>query len=682
MTKMTLGRLLAAGAVVAACGSLATAYDYDTTGKAGLFNTTKMGTLVKGAGGSFDAVRVFAPHILDETDGQYNAVAVQNVGGNPVGVVTTFLGGAAAASRSITVLGTIDNTAAPCGFFSPLGSNDVILDENDTSDSLGTFLPDGTIVFRENFAGVQQNNIAFETGIVGIAAQPCAPDNLPTNKVFGNFCGIDALSGVGSVFLGTPGALRNAGVVWTGVTTFNNGTTGSPPCGGLTGTGVWTGTGADPNAPLAFWLASATPLPVTVPTTDADEVRQTQPVIRMINTPAGGTMPYAVFGVGFSAGMVTPTPLSGGSARPVYFAVDEISGGGLFDANTVYIEADKALGMQAGNRPGDAGYDINNTLPTSRFIDHQATGGGAGPFVNSQFDMNNKGEIVTLWEDLNTTPRVTQVRLYRPIWNAANTRIIGYQSPVVIADNVADPFIVDTLQTTGAAPTFTLANLVPFSGVSIADTSAIAYVAVTEKFEAFRDLDMNPATPDNVVLLNTTNGLYYVEPTTGSTHEIVRGGQTGDILLDTSAAGQRDLHVGAFFVDTNSDSFQREGLSDDGQWLAVTFRDGGNENATDQDLDMFADLGGWLKVRGSAAMTGETSVRGTLMINVGAFTATPACPGDVNGDGMVGLADIAGITSCWNQPASCNPGADQDGNGVIGLSDIALVTGNWAAVCP
>ncbi len=62
--------------------------------------------------------------------------------------------------------------------------------------------------------------------------------------------------------------------------------------------------------------------------------------------------------------------------------------------------------------------------------------------------------------------------------------------------------------------------------------------------------------------------------------------------------------------------------------------------------------------------------------------APPACPGDVNGDGMVGLADIAGITTCWNQPAACNPGADQNGDGSIGLADIAIVTSNWAAVCP
>ncbi len=62
--------------------------------------------------------------------------------------------------------------------------------------------------------------------------------------------------------------------------------------------------------------------------------------------------------------------------------------------------------------------------------------------------------------------------------------------------------------------------------------------------------------------------------------------------------------------------------------------------------------------------------------------STPACPGDVNGDGMVGLADIAGITTCWNQPAACNPGADQSGDGTIGLADIAVVTSNWATTCP
>ncbi len=61
----------------------------------------------------------------------------------------------------------------------------------------------------------------------------------------------------------------------------------------------------------------------------------------------------------------------------------------------------------------------------------------------------------------------------------------------------------------------------------------------------------------------------------------------------------------------------------------------------------------------------------------------PSCPGDVNGDGMVGLADIAIITSNWTFTVPPAPvAADLDANGSIGLGDIAVVIGNWGAVCP
>ncbi|HVZ94729.1 MAG TPA: dockerin type I domain-containing protein [Phycisphaerales bacterium] len=59
----------------------------------------------------------------------------------------------------------------------------------------------------------------------------------------------------------------------------------------------------------------------------------------------------------------------------------------------------------------------------------------------------------------------------------------------------------------------------------------------------------------------------------------------------------------------------------------------------------------------------------------------PPCIGDINGDRRVGLADIARIIQCWNQPASCNTAADLDGSGAIGLGDIAKVIQHWACCC-
>lgn len=61
----------------------------------------------------------------------------------------------------------------------------------------------------------------------------------------------------------------------------------------------------------------------------------------------------------------------------------------------------------------------------------------------------------------------------------------------------------------------------------------------------------------------------------------------------------------------------------------------------------------------------------------------PACPGDANGDGMVGLGDIAAVTTNWAQLVPPAPAsADLDGSGDIGLGDIAVVVQNWATSCP
>lgn len=65
-----------------------------------------------------------------------------------------------------------------------------------------------------------------------------------------------------------------------------------------------------------------------------------------------------------------------------------------------------------------------------------------------------------------------------------------------------------------------------------------------------------------------------------------------------------------------------------------------------------------------------------------AAAVTPACPGDADADGNVGLSDIAAIITCWGQSAACNPPADLDASGDLGLGDIAAVVTAWGNVCP
>lgn len=60
----------------------------------------------------------------------------------------------------------------------------------------------------------------------------------------------------------------------------------------------------------------------------------------------------------------------------------------------------------------------------------------------------------------------------------------------------------------------------------------------------------------------------------------------------------------------------------------------------------------------------------------------PACHGDADGNGAVGLSDIAAVIICWGLSAACDPAADLDASGDIGLGDVAMAIGHWGQTCP
>ncbi len=53
-----------------------------------------------------------------------------------------------------------------------------------------------------------------------------------------------------------------------------------------------------------------------------------------------------------------------------------------------------------------------------------------------------------------------------------------------------------------------------------------------------------------------------------------------------------------------------------------------------------------------------------------------ACPGDINGDGVVDGTDLAQLLAVWN---SDDPSADIDENGIVNAADLAQVLGYWGA---
>jgi hypothetical protein len=53
----------------------------------------------------------------------------------------------------------------------------------------------------------------------------------------------------------------------------------------------------------------------------------------------------------------------------------------------------------------------------------------------------------------------------------------------------------------------------------------------------------------------------------------------------------------------------------------------------------------------------------------------PANPADLNGDGVVGAADLASLIAAWGECAGC--AADLSGDGVVGAADLASLIAAW-----
>ena len=76
--------------------------------------------------------------------------------------------------------------------------------------------------------------------------------------------------------------------------------------------------------------------------------------------------------------------------------------------------------------------------------------------------------------------------------------------------------------------------------------------------------------------------------------------------------------------------------------------------------------------------TSNLLVDGTLSV----FT-TATLPGDLDGDGFVGINDLNIVLGNWNQNVPpANPLADPSGDGFVGIDDLNAVLGNWNAGAP
>ena len=86
--------------------------------------------------------------------------------------------------------------------------------------------------------------------------------------------------------------------------------------------------------------------------------------------------------------------------------------------------------------------------------------------------------------------------------------------------------------------------------------------------------------------------------------------------------------------------------------------------------------GGW-SLAGTIAQcdAGDVAVGGAFVFEGGfwpGITGGETCPADLDGDGLIGPADLAIVLGGWSTPQ-----ADLDGDGTTGSTDLALLLGAW-----
>jgi len=79
---------------------------------------------------------------------------------------------------------------------------------------------------------------------------------------------------------------------------------------------------------------------------------------------------------------------------------------------------------------------------------------------------------------------------------------------------------------------------------------------------------------------------------------------------------------------------------------------------------------------------GSTTVISGLTIAIRQDSTQEPLPGDLNGDGFVGSADLDIVRGAWGQSVSGAAAGDPSGDGIVGSADLDIVRANWGAQSP
>ena len=77
----------------------------------------------------------------------------------------------------------------------------------------------------------------------------------------------------------------------------------------------------------------------------------------------------------------------------------------------------------------------------------------------------------------------------------------------------------------------------------------------------------------------------------------------------------------------------------------------------------------------------DTGSGAAPLIDMGAFEFQGvSCPADLDGDGAVGIEDLATLLSNYGIPGGPSEG-DLDGDGIVGISDLATMLSAFGQAC-
>jgi hypothetical protein len=595
---VALGMLLSTTVYAADCS-----VDCDITLRQGRVFQRLASVIAYGTGDT-ESVRVWTPLLVDDYTALMDNSLVRIVDGRILGGTTTF----DAAPYIVATFGTADLYDDNGSYTS---NNVVVWESEGFSNTAGQMLGDGTLVWRANFEypPAQHNNLEWESCYAG--QQTPIPEPVQGAKIFDpSKPGIDGTAG-GDVYLGTPGAIEAGDGFYVGQSNFD-GFTGAVP----RGVNIWyhDGTYEDPNKPDYTYSQGAAEVflednGITVSSYGS----QTQPIFAKVND-----VYYVAMGIHDSD--------DGGSARPGLFCVDAFEDDDAF-TNAVAIIAPSGF----------------------RFVDHQATGSGAGPFENNHFEMNSNGQLVALTEQITTgdpnDPPTYQIVLYNPTFTG--DRITGYDGPTIIAD--AGP--LDTVADGLVGPYYYYYDPNDpsqggewnnaLSGVGINDRGNVAFVGLYDTEEPFDPNDPNSPT-------RWDDAVYFYDAAHDTLHQVLR---ENNVITRTDQNGveYEKLALGPIARE-DGDAFMGPSIADDADVLSVNFRsnrdsdDGGSRGVAvvaighmgDANFDGFVDL----------------SDLGMLLAAYGSTFGTQAYDSQVDFDldGDIDLSDLGTLLAVYNQP--------------------------------